>query len=817
MNDTWQISTLAPPPAAPDDLELWQWKSNREERSLHYPSVALYQGEPWILALAYDTATQAEQLWLHSMNSAADPLLLHAIESSILSPTLVSTNGGALYIFWIEGPQFALWAARYDPDSRRLIDRREVSQPGARCMHLTSCRDRDGLWLAWESWQEDASCAVHTRHYSAGSGWSPLQTLTPPRGRAYWPTLAAAGDRLWLAWCTPNASLDGYDLYGAVYPRGGSHHEEARIFLLNEGMPGNFHLYPALQATENDEIWVAWMANTDLEYYDLIQWPGNSDFAYVQNDASRRKRNVWWKLANTFVLQLSENDDRLLRRRPPGTGEWGRNAEAGHCHYPALVPQGSGVPLLLGRRITPNYLFETVRSACVADAWQTPQTLQPSLLQVARNSPISLAWEPQSATLTMVQQAVQAVDGERYIGARPSDQSAVLLLRWREEPIAGEPPLLASLPPLESAAWQVASAPLPPRAAHKSLRGDKIYFGNIHVHSDLSGCRRDTQQTVDFNYRWARDLMQQDFHALTDHAEHMVPYDWKWTRAMHAFYQFPGHFVAILAYEWTLNKFEDRAHSGHCNVLLREPVPRALGSDDDRSGSLPDLWAQLPPRQAMTIPHHTATYPFLRDFTMHDPQFERLVEVQQDRRGNYEYPGCPGEYGTVVPFQASEHNVPGGYVNDALQRGLQIGLCAGGDHMGISMSGVYAERLHPDAIFDALYSRRCYGVTGAEIVLDFNACTGAEAQNSVCMGGSLPCDPSARITLRVRAIGASPLDRVDLIVAGEALQTVVAENEAREIEAVFQAPSAAPAYYYARVMQNDGQMAWSSPIWIVSR
>lgn len=797
----------------PVSLELLEWTTGKKGISFHYPAVTLHAGHTFVLALAYHQDQQQEQLWLHNPEVPHAPVLLHTTRASILSPTLLSLPNNELWACWIEGPEYALWAARYDPEQQCLVRPMVLSETATRCMHLVCHRGADRLWLAWEAWAKDASCAIHARVYDGRSGWSSIRHLTPRSGRAYWPAIVEACEQVWLSWCTPNAAADGYDVYLGVYTSG-QPHQEARVFQLNHQLPGNFHLYPHLQTNRQGEVWVAWTANTELEYYDLIRWPGNSDFAYIQDERSRRKRNIWWKYGNAIALRLTIDNGQLLRERPGASDDWGRVPEAGHCHYPALLLQNQGLPSLLARRLTPHYLFETFRTTCNQGTWGAPQSLNPPLLQIGRNSPLAFAWDPGSALVTAAQQAVSVVEGERYIGSRPSTESAILLLKWQEVAAGSEEEKLVALPPVPDCSWEQASSPLTPRTPRTLPDGRRVFFGNIHVHSDLSGCRRDTQQTVDFNYRWARDLMQQDFHALTDHAEHMVPYDWKWTQAMHAFFQFPGYFVSLLAYEWTMNDFADHAHSGHCNVLLRQPMPRALGCDDELTSTLPRLWSQLEVEQAMTIPHHTASFPFLRDFSMHDPRFERLIEVHQDRRGNYEYPGCPGEYGTVVLFQAREHNIPGGYVVDALEKGLHLGLCAGGDHMGISMSGVYAQSLESEAIFDALYHRQCYGVTGAKIMLEFSARTEEWASHPI-RTEALPQQWGARrVTFRVRATGTAPIQQVDLISGGEVVQTARTGISGPEAHVAFDTISAGlRPFYYARVIQLDGQMAWSSPIW----
>lgn len=219
----------------------------------------------------------------------------------------------------------------------------------------------DRLWLAWEAWAKDASCAIHARVYDGRSGWSSIRHLTPRSGRAYWPAIVEACEQVWLSWCTPNAAADGYDIYLGVYTSG-QPHQEARIFQLNHQLPGNFHLYPHLQTNRQGEVWVAWTANTELEYYDLIRWPGNSDFAYIQDERSRRKRNIWWKYGNAIALRLTIDNGQLLRERPGASDEWGRwprqvTATIRHCfsrnracpHY----WRGASHPTICSRQFAP--------------------------------------------------------------------------------------------------------------------------------------------------------------------------------------------------------------------------------------------------------------------------------------------------------------------------------------------------------------------------------------------------------------------------------------------------------------------------------
>jgi hypothetical protein len=68
-------------------------------------------------------------------------------------------------------------------------------------------------------------------------------------------------------------------------------------------------------------------------------------------------------------------------------------------------------------------------------------------------------------------------------------------------------------------------------------------------------------------------------------------------------------------------------------------------------------------------------------------------------------------------------------------------------------------------------------------------------------------------TLHVRVTGTGDLERVDVIRNQVCLKTVKGNGRAAEFDV--SDPTAQPEnYYYVRVTQVDGELAWSSPIWV---
>ena len=81
------------------------------------------------------------------------------------------------------------------------------------------------------------------------------------------------------------------------------------------------------------------------------------------------------------------------------------------------------------------------------------------------------------------------------------------------------------------------------------------------------------------------------------------------------------------------------------------------------------------------------------------------------------------------------------------------------------------------------------------------------------MGGAT--EPASAFNVRLAAIGTSAIARVDIIRDGQEVHTVQGSGASLELE-WSDCPAEQPDYYYARVIQADGNAAWSSPIWIES-
>ena len=187
------------------------------------------------------------------------------------------------------------------------------------------------------------------------------------------------------------------------------------------------------------------------------------------------------------------------------------------------------------------------------------------------------------------------------------------------------------------------------------------------------------------------------------------------------------------------------------------------------------------------------------------PQLEPIVEIYQGDRTNYEHRGAP-QSGRRKSDLVHGGYKPEGFVWNALAKGYRLGFQASSDHISTHIS--YAMRLadgpHRKAILDAFKQRHCYGATD-NIVLD------------VRMGDHLMGDDFASprpLPLAVRVFGTAPIRQVDVISNQKYVYTTRAQQTRGRPPLPRHRPHPGLRYYYVRVEQTDGQLAWASPLWL---
>ena len=336
----------------------------------------------------------------------------------------------------------------------------------------------------------------------------------------------------------------------------------------------------------------------------------------------------------------------------------------------------------------------------------------------------------------------------------------------------------------------------------------RIYFGEMHSQMWHS---MGTGTTAEF-FEWGRDNAGLDFCAPANH------YNWRfevtdeiWRELVYTCNRFnePGRFATMISYEWGGVR-----GSGHKNIYYRENYGEFAYWYRGDHNSPEDLWESLKDRDALTIPHHPKTW---IDWRYRNDQHQRLVEICS----NWD-----------IAEEAGPRSVQG-----ALAMGHRLGFVGGTDsHYGLANQGSYhvndgnglacvmATDLTRDAIWRALYERRCYATTGDRIVLDFS-------MNGHPMGTDIPVnlDGEEPRAFSLRVAGTYRIDTVEIIrnnvtVFSTKPGTDVWKGEWTDndplspvaFEPTF--PYDSPfVFYYMRITQGNRQKAWSSPIWLTQK
>jgi hypothetical protein len=176
-----------------------------------------------------------------------------------------------------------------------------------------------------------------------------------------------------------------------------------------------------------------------------------------------------------------------------------------------------------------------------------------------------------------------------------------------------------------------------------------------------------------------------------------------------------------------------------------------------------------------------------------------------------------------------------GSIRAALNRNVRFGFVAGGlDDRGLfadlydtdqvqyspGLTAIATESHTRESLFAALKARSCYATTGARIIIGFQIA-------GEVMGSELSTHEKPGLAynrhITGHVVGDAPMKEVELFRNGTRLALLTLEDDAFTFDddelidqTTLQSPDDRPPfiYYYLRAVQQDGHIAWSSPIWI---
>ncbi|POZ89376.1 MULTISPECIES: DUF3604 domain-containing protein [Petrotoga] len=356
----------------------------------------------------------------------------------------------------------------------------------------------------------------------------------------------------------------------------------------------------------------------------------------------------------------------------------------------------------------------------------------------------------------------------------------------------------------------------------------KIFWGDPHAHSNLTPNIRDNDPGVEPSdcYDYAKNVEYLDFIALIEQTfefdeNDLVNITSETWRKMG---ELADHYYDSEVFA-TFTGFELHDRRGDTVVLFKDSlknIPYPL----NKIKRIQDVWETFKNRNFLTIPHlhrysggtiekddqDTKYGGFNFDNWKQDnPEVERLVEVFSSGWGRF-------EHNSHSMLLKARSNVEGNTVVDFLNKRKIWGFTASSDdHDGRpgygGVTGVFARKCTREEIFSGLHERKSIATTHPRIILLFKI-------NSYFLGNVVYFSKSfeEKREIEITALAPKTIKQVEIIKNGEIISSKN-YSTSQYLEAKYEdsEPIKENTYYYVRLLQDDGHIAWASPIWFLKK
>ena len=165
--------------------------------------------------------------------------------------------------------------------------------------------------------------------------------------------------------------------------------------------------------------------------------------------------------------------------------------------------------------------------------------------------------------------------------------------------------------------------------------------------------------------------------------------------------------------------------------------------------------------------------------------------------------------------------------NSRVETGSDAWMAEPGRGFRGGLTGVYVSSLSRPALFTALRERKCFATTGPRIIV--KADVDGYGMGSRVEVGAADRELLSERHVRVAAHGTGRIDRIEIIrnnvevctYRGDSADISFAWTDSQDLSSIAlprpMGGGAHTCYYFARVIQEDGEIAWSSPVWFVLR
>jgi hypothetical protein len=778
-------------------------------------------------------------------------------------PVLVATGDQTGWLFW-EAERDARWQV-YGRSFRNGTWGEDITISGQsdRNHHIAAAvTDGGTVWVTWEAFVEE-EWRIFARNLHEGS-WSSIQRVSEGVQGCYNPAIAAGENgSIVIAW----QQYDGmkYHIFLRQIRDG---HWKVPLEVSEPEYPAN-DVHPDVVVDKEDRIWVSWDRETQVypqrtfrekqirashynEKYILIRCLDGDRWLVppspLEGGLQGQVTPLGWDSYSQLFVDASNrlwvflhNSNFSIEALTYGSGEWSSRFSISE-RLPAWRQDAS---------------FLHVGGNVFHTAWQGYRVPTGDLVDDQANDIWyrSFRLEPASGTVSSGA-GLREFSRDLYAGTQLFDgRSGMIVPR---EPVRNRITEWTGMATVaEAPPWTFRETTYNSRQIHRDTRPSMtlngkiyhLYWGDLHRHTEVSRDNMWNNGSLEDHYQYGHDCEGLDFLAVTDHAFHwwtfrgsdgrdyrgtpraerLQPgkqwrikenaYKWYHTRQLAKFMNRDNYLTVFAGYEWTPVYMPFPHH----NVIFKnDRYPNTRPKHHPNSSNPDKLWAQLRKDRdvyggdVMTIPHATADQMAPSFWDYYDPGLSPLVELCQIR-GSYEKQGGylqpPGRHGRIML----------GYVQNGLSEGQRLGFIGSGDHLGRQITGVWAEGHTREQIFEALKARRTLASYNEKILIDFR-CNGRFMGEEIFCGQ--PVGSPVKRDLTVHVEGTAPIRELTIIRGGSRKE--FAHAEVKEVHTAEDLPKNATItfseteplqqvdFYYVRIIQEDGEPAWGSPIWLTA-
>ena len=828
-----------------------------------FPAMAVdASGVPHVAFVQWDTVQDSLHL-ARSNDGALVDVLTIGQPGIIHQPALATDGSGALHVVWSQVNDKDLMELKcalvrngaLEGDVTTLAS----SPNGGNAFGKAATDSAGNIWVVWQAMRgglADVFCRVYELKKQA---WSAEVQVTKDGGGDWEPCVAFDGKGgAWV--CYDSSRGNEFNIY-ATHVDAALDVGETKTLIATQRYEGRVS---AMAAQDGKGIWLACERGNEQWGLDMRAHGG------FQGLNGRKDLAIaYWDLESGKVEEQPGPDALFAElpgpKAPAAAAPRGNNAKAkakaaarAKAQAAALKAKGKPAPNQIGALNLPHLMLDAKGRPWITVRYFKNYCWRIALLRYDRatkqwTKPMALP----DSVYTQDRQTTHALgaDGNLWI-AWPSDlrtsklqlTTGVQLAKVATDvdlPLVTAPAVAAREP---FPAYINATTPERARDDLHTMTHDgvtyKLYWGDYHRHTDISNCVTANDGCVLEQFRYAWDMGKLDTLGTSDHtdiAKIYHPYEWWLNQKMVDVFYSPGFFTSMYAYER-----EQKWPFGHRNVVfaqrggpivyiqrknyLASPWQKIFPVKEEGDPELhpTELWDVLTRYgKPVTAISHTGATGMGTDWDQIPPidhRVENVIEIYQGARVSYEGLNAPqptvgmregqpyNHASTVVgtpvvgqPIRSfTEKN--NGLFQHALEIGHKLGVWANSDHISThtSYGGVYVREFTREGIIEGLNARRTIAATD-KIFVEFTC-------NDHLMGTEI--ELSGKPVIKFSVDGTADIKRITLVRNEKNYQQW--EPKAKSFTQTFtdEEPLNGESRYYLRVEQTDGNMAWSSPVWV---